>query len=106
MFAGRIIVPLAISLRTSSAEIFSFCATKAISSVIRLFRAKCIWLMFQSPVRAASSLALHDPAGASGRYVIVVADRVAVAAEMHVAVPHKPVFCTAHAPNLLQRCVI
>ncbi len=58
MFAGMIIVPLAISERTSSGEIFSLCATKAISSVILPRRAKCIWLMFQSPVRAASSLRL------------------------------------------------
>ena len=55
MFAGIIIVPLAISLRTSSAEIFSFCATNAISSVTKPNRAKCICDMFVSPVRAASA---------------------------------------------------
>ena len=55
MFAGMIIVPFATSLRTSSAAIFSRCATYNISSVILPCRAKCIWLMFVSPVRAASS---------------------------------------------------
>ena len=42
-------------------EIFSLCATKAISSVILPRRAKCIWLMFQSPVRSGFFLALDDP---------------------------------------------
>jgi hypothetical protein len=42
MFAGMIIVPLAISDRTSSGETFSLCATKAISSVTMPLRAKCI----------------------------------------------------------------
>ena len=58
MFAGMIIVPLAISDRTNSGAIFSLCATNAISSVIRPLRAKCIWLMLVSPERAASSLRL------------------------------------------------
>ena len=56
MFAGMIIVPLAISTRTSSAGIFSRWATYAISSVTRPLRAKCICDMFVSPVRAASAL--------------------------------------------------
>jgi hypothetical protein len=59
MFAGMIMVPLAISSRISSAEIFSLLRDEG-----HLFgdpcpwRAKCIWLMLLSPVRAASALRL------------------------------------------------
>ena len=66
MLAGMIMRPAAISSRTNSGASFSTCATYAISSVIVPLRAKCIWLMLLSPLRAASArrFAIHSARGA------------------------------------------
>src|SRR6266403_657046 len=60
MFAGMMARPRAISLRTSSGSIFSRPATKAISSVITPWRAKCICETLRDPFAAAVSVNLFS----------------------------------------------
>src|SRR5882762_2204637 len=60
MFAGMMARPRAISLRTNSGSIFSRPATKAISSVITPWRAKCICETLRDPFAAAVSVNLFS----------------------------------------------
>src|SRR6266850_3198452 len=61
MFAGMMARPRAISLRTTSGSIFSRPATKAISSVITPWRAKCIC----ETLRPSPLLRTSDPFAAA-----------------------------------------